>query len=286
MKYHLPLLLLVISAINGFVISSSAFAAVEAHSLELRAGVKAETNVGQDSEKEYVESKHFPKKGKYLDWIEANKLSNKGVRLARSGQFQQAIPYFQQAIQRYGHDYTYYENLGAAQHKSGNLERAESTTEMAAHMAPRRWGPWFNLGLILTKQHEYKRALAALRKAKALKAPAAKITGINRLISALEIKLDEGNAAATASSTAKTNSSQNQTEATEALPRISPQQKATPALTEQGGSSAAPSAIEKNPVATPPAITPEPAAAASVTEPTPTPAPNTVAPSPTSEKGN
>ena len=265
-------MLLLISTINGFVIPSSAFAAVEAHSLELRAGVKAETNVGQDSEKEYVESKHFPKKGKYLDWIEANKLSNKGVRLARSGQFQQAIPYFQQAIQRYGHDYTYYENLGAAQHKSGNLERAESTTEMAAHMAPRRWGPWFNLGLILTKQHEYKRALAALRKAKALKAPAAKITGINRLISALEIKLAAGNTTAAASSPAMTNVPHNQTEATETSPIVSPQQATIPALDEQAGTSVS-SPIEKTPMETPPPISPEPSSLP-------------VAPPSTIEKGN
>lgn len=166
MKYRLPLFLLGLLTVNALAFDSSAFAAVE-----------------------YVESKYFPKKGQYLDWIEANKMSNKGVRLARSGQYKQAIPLFQQAIQRYGHDYTYYENLGGAQHKSGNLERAESTTEIAARMAPRRWGPWFNLGLILTKQHEYKRALAALKKAKALKAPPAKMAGINRLITALELKL-------------------------------------------------------------------------------------------------
>lgn len=154
-------------------------------------------NAEQAEEKEYIESKLFPKKGKYVDWIEANKLSNQGVRLARSGRYKIAIPLFQQAIQRYSHDYAYYENLGAALHKSGNLERAESTTEMAAQMAPRRWGPWYNLGLILTKEHEYKRALAALKKAKSLKAPASKTAGINQLISALEGKLNIGHASST-----------------------------------------------------------------------------------------
>lgn len=160
----------------------------------------------QPEEKEYIESKLFPKKGKYIDWIEANKLSNKGVQLARSGRYKIAIPLFQQAIQRYSHDYAYYENLGAALHKSGNLERAESTTEMAAQMAPRRWGPWYNLGLILTKEHEYKRALTALKKAKSLKAPASKTAGINQLISALEGKLNMGHAssATTAASAATT----------------------------------------------------------------------------------
>lgn len=154
-------------------------------------------NEEQSEEKEYIESKYFPKKGKYLDWIEANKLSNQGVRLARSGRYKLAIPLFQQAIQHYSHDYAYYENLGAALHKSGNLERAESTTEMAAQMAPRRWGPWYNLGLILTKEHEYKRALAALKKAKALQAPSSKTAGINRLITALELKLNSGPAGST-----------------------------------------------------------------------------------------
>lgn len=160
----------------------------------------------QPEEKEYIESKLFPKKGKYVDWIEANKLSNKGVQLARSGRYKIAIPLFQQAIQRYSHDYAYYENLGAALHKSGNLERAESTTEMAAQMAPRRWGPWYNLGLILTKEHEYKRALTALKKAKSLKAPTSKTAGINQLISALEgkLKIGQASSATTAASAATT----------------------------------------------------------------------------------
>lgn len=96
---------------------------------------------------------------------------------------------FQKAIQRYSHDYTFYENLGASLHNSGNLERAESTTEMAAQLAPRRWGPWYNLGIILTKEHQYSRALKVLKRAKALHAPASKMTGINKLIAALERKL-------------------------------------------------------------------------------------------------
>lgn len=188
MKYYLPLLLIVILTIN----SSAVFAAATSAS----AVGKTET---EEREKEYAESKHFPKKGNYLKWIEANKQSNQGVRLARAGKYSRAIPYFQRAIQRYGFDYTYYENLGAALHKTGNLERAESTTEMAAHLAPRRWGPWFNLGLILTKQHEYKRALIVLKRAKALKPPPAKVAGINRLITALEFKLSGGSANTTAS---------------------------------------------------------------------------------------
>jgi len=175
-----------------------AFATAPAHAATSAATVSskvsAQSNEGEtrrenQQEKEYVESKLFPRKGKYLDWIAANKLSNQGVRLARAGQYRKAIPHFQKAIQRYGFDYTYYENLGAALQKIGNLERAETTTEMAAQMAPRRWGPWYNLGLILTKQHEYKRALVALKKAKALKAPPSKTAGINRLITALELKL-------------------------------------------------------------------------------------------------
>ena len=176
-------LLLVLSAVCvGFVTPS--FAAVE----------QAEV---QSQEQEYNESKYFPKKGKYLDWIEANKLSNHGVRLARAGRYKSAIPLFQQAIQRYSHDYTYYENLAVSLHRSGNLERAESTTEIATQMAPRRWSPWYNLGVILTKEHEYKRALAALKKAKSLKAPLSAAAGINRLIAALERKLENGQAGST-----------------------------------------------------------------------------------------
>ncbi|HNB23179.1 MAG TPA: tetratricopeptide repeat protein [Candidatus Melainabacteria bacterium] len=145
----------------------------------------------QAQEQEYNESKLFPKRGKYLDWIEANKLNNQGVRYARQGNYKSAVELFRRAIQRYSHDYAYYENLGAALHNSGNLERAESTTEMAAQMSPRRWGPWYNLGIILTKEHQYARALKALNKAKALHAPASKTAGINKLIVALEKKLRE-----------------------------------------------------------------------------------------------
>lgn len=140
-------------------------------------------------EQEYIESKLFPKKGKYLDWIEANKLNNQGLRFARAGRYKEAVLMFQKAIQRYSHDYTYYENLGAALHKSGNLERAETTTEMATQLSPRRWGPWYNLGIILTKEHEYARALKALKKAQSLHAPASKRAGMSKLITALEKKV-------------------------------------------------------------------------------------------------
>lgn len=145
----------------------------------------------QAQEQEYNESKLFPKRGKYLDWIEANKLNNQGVRYARQGNYKSAAELFGRAIQRYKHDYAYYENLGAALHNAGNLERAESETEMAAKMSPRRWGPWYNLGIILTKEHQYARALKALNKAKALHAPASKTAGIDKLIVALEKKLRE-----------------------------------------------------------------------------------------------
>ncbi|MBX9948141.1 MAG: tetratricopeptide repeat protein [Candidatus Obscuribacterales bacterium] len=140
-------------------------------------------------EEEFNESKLFPKRGKYLDWIAANTLNNQGIRYARAGKNKDAIAMFQKAIQRYSHDYTFYENLGAALHNSGNLERAESTTQLAAQLAPRRWGPWYNLGIILTKEHQYARALKVLKRAKALHAPASKMTGINKLIAALERKL-------------------------------------------------------------------------------------------------
>ena len=204
----------------------------------------------QSEEKEYIESKYFPKKGKYLDWIEANKLSNQGVRLARAGRYKSAISLFQQAIQRYSQDYTYYENLGAALHKSGNLERAESTTEMAAQMAPRRWGPWYNLGLILTKEHEYKRALAALKKAKSLKAPQSKTAGINRLILALERKLEDG---LTPSTTAAVTS----TESTDTEP-AAPVQVQQPVSAAPPGSNSTSSSANSNPYTTVPEVSPIP----------------------------
>lgn len=146
---------------------------------------------GDGTEEEYIESKFFPKKGSYSDWLAANKLSNQGIRLARSRQYKSAISMFQQAIQRYSYDYTYYEHLGAVLRNSGNLEKAESTTEMATQMAPNQWGPWYNLGLILTQEHEYKRALAALKRAKTLRVPANKSAGMNKLIVSLQHSLNQ-----------------------------------------------------------------------------------------------
>lgn len=158
------------------------------------AAVASPSAVAPDStdgtEEEYIESKFFPKKGSYSDWLAANRLNNQGIRYARSGNYKNAISMFQQAIQRYGHDYTYYEHLGAALHKSGNLEKAESTTEIATQMAPKQWGPWYNLGIILTKEHQYKRAIIVLRKAKALHVPTSKSAGLNKLITALQLKLN------------------------------------------------------------------------------------------------
>ena len=89
-------------------------------------------------EQEFIESKLFPKRGKYLDWIAANTLNNQGIRYARAGKNKDAIAMFQKAIQRYSHDYTFYENLGAALHNSGNLERAESTPSSDTTNLPMR----------------------------------------------------------------------------------------------------------------------------------------------------
>jgi tetratricopeptide (TPR) repeat protein len=161
--------------------SSPAFAAVE-------------QTKDSPEEKEYIESKYFPKKGKYLDWIEANKSSNQGFRLMRAGKYQLAVPLFQKAIQRYGYDYSYYEGLGACFHKLGNLDRAQSSMEIATQMAPRRWGPWYILGLIRAKQKEYKGALEALKKAKSMKAPARVAAGINELTASLVYKLNGSHA--------------------------------------------------------------------------------------------
>ncbi len=228
MNRNLPLVLAILLLLNG----GAAFAADN----------KAQTVSNQEQENEYNESKYFPKKGNYLDWLEANRLSNQGVRLARTGNCKGAIPMFQQAIQRYGYDYTYYENLAVALHRTGNLERAESTTEIAAKMSPGRWSPWYNLGVILTKEHEYKRALIALKKAKALKAPANKLHGINELITALQCKISKGNSgtiSATASRTTPTPSTSSSTAASAATATTS--STVTPAITtERSGSGSAP----------------------------------------------
>ena len=42
-------------------------------------------------EQEFIESKLFPKRGKYLDWIAANTLNNQGIRYARAGKNKDAI---------------------------------------------------------------------------------------------------------------------------------------------------------------------------------------------------
>lgn len=183
-RFLFVLLFACISYFNQFPHASFAAAQVKA---------QAAATAATEEEQEYIESKLFPKKGKYLDWIEANKLNNQGLRFARAGHYKDAVLMFQKAIQRYSHDYTYFENLGAALHKSGNLERAETTTEMATQLSPRRWGPWYNLGIILTKEHEYSRALKALKRAQSLHAPASKRVGMSKLITALEKKVSRAN---------------------------------------------------------------------------------------------
>jgi tetratricopeptide (TPR) repeat protein len=215
-------------------------------------------------EQEFIESKLFPKRGKYLDWIAANTLNNQGIRYARAGKNKDAIAMFQKAIQRYSHDYTFYENLGAALHNSGNLERAESTTEMAAQLAPRRWGPWYNLGIILTKEHQYPRALKVLKRAKALHAPASKMTGINRLIAALERKL-------ALQQQAPTEKTEEPIATNEDSPPEIDQNSGTDARTgpgnDKGNSSASPSHNSgPNPYTTIPAVSPLPAPPANSVE--------------------
>lgn len=207
-------------------------------------------------EQEFNESKLFPKRGKYLDWIAANTLNNEGIRYARAGKKKDAIAMFQKAIQRYSHDYTYYENLGAALHNSGNLERAESTTQMAAQLAPRRWGPWYNLGIILTKEHQYSRALKVLKRAKALHAPASKMTGINKLIAALEKKLAAPGQAPTETAEEPTQSDRNSGTDATAGPE-----------NDNANSTASPSHNSgTNPYTTIPAVSPLPAGPANSVE--------------------
>lgn len=220
-----------------------------AQCLAATATLSGKTSIGQETkEEEYIESRHFPKKGKYLDWIEANKLNNRGILLARSRKYSQAIPYFQQAIQHYEHDFSYYENLGAALQKTGNLERARTATEQATQMAPKRWGPWYNLGLILTKEHEYGRALSVLKKAKSLKVPASKAIGMNKLIASLEkiIHQNESNENSTAGE-----SQQNSISAEKANQGITPASEkenttALDAKTEESAVNSTPQAAETN----------------------------------------
>lgn len=128
----------------------------------------------------------FPGKGKYSDWIRANKSNNQGIKLAKQKKYNEAAEKFRQAVKIYGADYTYHEHLGGALREVGSLDEAEKATLRATQLAPWRWGPWYNLGLILTAEKHYDRALVALEKAKQSKPPQAKLQGINRLTAALK----------------------------------------------------------------------------------------------------
>lgn len=134
----------------------------------------------------YSVSRVFPGKGKYSDWLAANKLNNQGVRLAQAKKYKEAAAKLRQAIKIYSIDYTFHEHLGGILRETGDLAEAEQATVKATRLAPWRWGPWYNLGLILTAEKQYGRALGALERAKRSKPPQAELAGINRLIAALK----------------------------------------------------------------------------------------------------
>lgn len=132
-----------------------------------------------------TEGHKFPGKGDRAKWEEASPLFNQGVILFNSGNFAGAIAKYKAAIAVYPFDHEYFNNLGLAYKKNGELNPAEEALRHAIELNGSSWDSWSNLGSVLKRLGKTDEALTAYQKALALNPPAKSRTLLNQNVTAL-----------------------------------------------------------------------------------------------------
>lgn len=94
-----------------------------------------------------ISSSSFPGRGKYEDWKSGAMIANEGRRCLVERDYGKAIEKYQQAISIYSFDNDWYNNLGIALKRCGDMEGAMRAYETASKLNPGHWGVWSNIGI-------------------------------------------------------------------------------------------------------------------------------------------
>jgi Flp pilus assembly protein TadD len=93
---------------------------------------------------------------------EARDAYEAGVRSLKTGQAEEAVNQFKQALKAYPKYFRALNDLGVLLMKMNRLDEAAETLERAAAIAPRVYYPRLNLAIIRTRQSKYKQAIEML----------------------------------------------------------------------------------------------------------------------------
>lgn len=112
---------------------------------------------------------HFPGKGSYTAWVNANVFFKSGVDWSNKGNMKLAAEELQKAIDTYPYDGMYYYNLGVAQAGAGDVAGAEFNLREATGYEKHYFPAWYNLGSVLLRQQRLAEARTTWRHAAGIK---------------------------------------------------------------------------------------------------------------------
>ncbi len=107
----------------------------------------------------------FPGRGSYEVWRKANDLFDDGRDLEIAGKYDLAISKLKAAIAKYPYDHGYFNELGVAYKRKGDLKSAENYLRRAVQMKPSVYEGWNNLGNVLRRQGRFEEAIALYKRA-------------------------------------------------------------------------------------------------------------------------
>ncbi len=88
----------------------------------------------------------FPNKGDYSNWKQAVDASEDGVIYAKKGNYTMALQCYDEAIQLYPYDATFYFNKGIALHKKAKFVEAIEQFKKSLELEPSFASAWYNMG--------------------------------------------------------------------------------------------------------------------------------------------
>lgn len=112
-----------------------------------------------------AEADEFPGKGSRDAWRRANDLYNEANALSSNKNHDQAISKYQSAIALYPFENSYFQNLGQAYERKGELRLAETAFRRAIALDSKYWAPWNGLKNVLYKMGRYSESKSACEKA-------------------------------------------------------------------------------------------------------------------------
>jgi len=139
-----------------------------------------------------MDGKVFPGKGDRQVWLNASRLANDGIALAKAKKPDEAVDKFQRSISMYPYADASYRNLGVIfekRAKPGDQKKAEAAYRKACELDPKDWQNWNALANSLIDQNRLREAQMAFKKALLAKPPASIATGMQSSIVAMDKEL-------------------------------------------------------------------------------------------------